>query len=111
MKVERCGFLSEKPQGWGPSAAAASGAAPTAEQGNNPSTATAPCQGQGRSAHPALAEYLAPGGCMKTKKGRHEAPICRNKYTKRMAEHRKKAVGDCLLHSCSKIRVQHPVTI
>lgn len=74
LKAERCGFLSEKPQGWAPSAAAASGAAPTAEQGDSPSTATAPRRGRGRSAHAARAQYLATGGCMKTKKGRHEAP-------------------------------------
>lgn len=66
LKIQRCGFLSEKPQGRGPSAAAASGTTHEAEQGHclNAETDTASCQEQGRSAHPTLAEYLATGVCM-----------------------------------------------
>lgn len=74
--TEGYGFLSEKPQGRGPSAAAASGTAHEAEQGHclNAETDSAPCQEQGRSAHPTLVEYLATGVRMKTKKVRYETP-------------------------------------
>lgn len=77
--METCGFLSEKPKGRGPSAAAASGTTHTAEQEQQPQhclsteTDTAPCDRQERSARSALAEHIATGVCMKTKKERYEA--------------------------------------